>query len=97
VNFGAQIWTKGVALGVGVFLGAVTAGVLIGGLAGMAVGMIVGYFRRGRLPRAPDAAAEGSRPLITGVLVPVVVVAVVITSYVVWVLPWLERFLSTPR
>jgi hypothetical protein len=75
-----SIWT-----GMNLFMTAgatALVGALFGVPAGMMVGTIVGLAKSGRAVRAPDAEVEGSRPVLLGLAVPAVALAVLIPAYV---------------
>ena len=79
------------------WLGALAAGIisfLVAAPFGMTIGTIVGHARRRNLPRALDAVPEGAKPYVLGIVVPLVVSAIFIPLYLLWLNPMIIRWLS---
>jgi hypothetical protein len=75
-------------------IAAALVGVAFGAPIGLVIGTLVGYSRREKLPMAPDAEPEGSRPTLPGVALPVVWLGFAIPAYVwfnVKALEWMAR------
>ena len=83
---GGNFWMGALAAGIISFLAAAPFG--------MAIGTIFGLARRRSLPRALDAVPEGAKPYILGILVPLVVAAVFIPFYLLWLNPMIIGWLS---
>jgi hypothetical protein len=69
-------------------------GAVLGCPAGMAVGPVVGYVRAGRLPKAVDAAPEGSRPWLLGLLLPAAFLPIAVPFYLFWLTPQMVEWLA---
>ena len=78
----------GAWMGVSIFAAA------FGATAGMVIGTIVGYLRAGSQEIAPDAVSEGSKPMIWGLAVPVVMFGLAIVGYIYVFIPAVLRALQ---
>jgi len=75
----------GVALGLSI---AVIAWLILLGLPGMTIGGAVGWVREQKLPRAPDAPAEGDAIVIKAVLLPLIGSLLAWGVFIFVVYPW---------
>jgi hypothetical protein len=66
----------GAWMGVGIFAA------VFGVTAGMAIGTIVGLVRSNSHAQAPDAAGEGSKPVVWGLMVPLALFVLAVIGYV---------------
>jgi hypothetical protein len=71
----------------GAWFGVAIFAAVFGVSAGMPVGTVVGLLRAKSGPTAPDAAPEGSKPLIWGLAVPLAVFLIVAVLYVQVIMP----------
>lgn len=69
-------------------------GTVFGGPAGMAVATVVGIIRKRRCPRAADASHEGIKPILLGLVIPVIWLGMSIPFYVYWLNPRIYELLS---
>lgn len=62
-------------------------GAVFGAPMGALIGTIVGYIRVNKIHRAPDAATEGLKPLLAGIMAPILSLGILIPFYFFWLQP----------
>lgn len=87
---------SGISFGLlwGAWMGVFAFSAVFGISAGMAVGTIMGFLRYDRLPKAPDAANEGSKPLVFGFAVPLMAFVIAVGLYFQVFIPAALKFVS---
>ena len=78
----------------GAWFGVCVFAAVFGISSGMAVGTAVGYLRVSRIPKAPDAQPEGSRPAIWGLAVPLTFFVAAVVVYLEVILPAILKSLQ---
>ena len=78
----------------GAWMGVLTFTAVFGVSAGMAAGTLIGFLRLKNLPKAPDAANEGRKPLIFGFALPLAAFAVAATLYFQVLMPAALKLIS---
>lgn len=76
------------------WLAVMAIGAIFGAPGGMVVGTIIGHFKKDKFPRAMDAAPEGAKPYVFGLLIPLVFLAVAFPLYLFWFTPMVMQWLS---
>lgn len=86
------------ATGANLWMGALGAGLialLLAGPLGMAAGTAVGHARRDDFPSAPDAAPEGSRPYVLGLVAPLLFAVVFIPVHFLVINPAIMEWMAS--